>query len=52
MGEDKRYSEKSESTTQTKTTATGSPVKDAGGDNVKETTTKTEGKESGGDKKD
>jgi len=50
MGDEKSYTEKSTSTTETKTNAWGSAVKDAGGDNVKETTTKTEGREEGGSK--
>jgi hypothetical protein len=45
-----KYTEKSESTTETKTDIFGDAVKDAGGDNVKETTTTTEGEtESDGD---
>jgi hypothetical protein len=44
VAEEKSYSEKSTSETKTKTDFMGKPEKDAGGDNVKETTTKTEGK--------
>ena len=53
MAEEKAYSEKSTSETSTKTDFKGSPVKDSAGDNVKETTTETEGKtESKGDSND
>lgn len=53
MGDEKTYSEKSTSTTETKTDGWGNAQKDAGGDNVKETTTTTEGKSEGdGDSKD
>ena len=53
MAEEKSYSEKSTSETSTKTNFMGTPVKDAAGENVKETTTKTEGKsEDKGDSKD
>jgi hypothetical protein len=52
VAEEKSYSEKSTSETSTKTSF-GMPVKDAAGENVKETTTKTEGKsESNSDSKD
>jgi hypothetical protein len=43
MPDDKTYTEKSTSTTETKTNAFGVPEKDAAGENVKETTTTTEG---------
>lgn len=48
MADEKTYSEKSTSTTETKTNILGTPQKDAAGDNVKETTTETEGSEKGG----
>jgi len=43
MSDEKSYTEKSTSTTETKTNFFGTPVKDAAGENVKETTTETEG---------
>ncbi|MGA8808395.1 MAG: hypothetical protein WB973_11005 [Thermoanaerobaculia bacterium] len=43
MSDEKTYTEKSTSTTETKTNFFGTPVKDAAGENVKETTTETEG---------
>jgi hypothetical protein len=46
MSDEKTYSEKSTSTTETKTNILGTPQKDAAGDNIKETTTETEGTES------
>ncbi|HSU13826.1 hypothetical protein [Longimicrobium sp.] len=53
MGDqDKEYSEKSTSETRTKTDTFGSPEKDAAGENVKETTTETEGREESDDSDD
>jgi hypothetical protein len=50
MGDqDKDYSEKSTSETKTKTDSFGSPEQDAAGENVKETTTETEGHEESDD---
>ena len=43
MSDEKTYTEKSTSTTETKTNFFGTPVKDAAGENVKETKTETEG---------
>lgn len=52
MSDEKSYTEKSTSTTETKTDGFGNAVKDAGGDNVKETTTETEGKSESDSKDD
>jgi hypothetical protein len=43
MSDEKTYTEETTSTTETKTNFFGVPVKDAAGENVKETTTKTTG---------
>lgn len=45
MADEKKYEETSTSETKTKTSALGTPQKDAAGESIKVTTTKTEGKE-------
>lgn len=47
MSDNEKYEEKSTSETKTKTDGLGNPEKDAAGEPVKETTTKTEGEKKG-----